>query len=343
MLTESELNDLLGRPKTFQPVQVQTRLPWTPRLKSGRVQVVYAHPLVADLFVDVCHEAASRSSWVPQRIDSYSPRAIRGYRLPTGWRLGDKGTSRHAWAVAWDIFATPADVPPPGGVWTPENPVPADFAAPFEQAGFVWGRRWNRRDDPHIELGKAPPSGPDFDPDFLSTLLKQGDYGPEVRRLQFMLRAVGQDVLPNGIFDSVTKGAVLAVQEAGRTTVDGIAGPKTEAAMMQMVVSEYGQRIGALVTAAYVDALGRNPDARGLDHYTKELSSGRLRVHSLWQVLWDSEEAARHRAAHDTGPLQQKIADLEARIGERDQVVADYRARMATIRSIAEEIVEATE
>jgi len=79
--------------------------------------------------------------WTPKRIDSYNCRTIRD----------STSYSRHAYAAAWDFFATPPGVVPPGGVWEPDNPVPAWFAREFTKRGFTWGAKWARADIPHIE------------------------------------------------------------------------------------------------------------------------------------------------------------------------------------------------
>lgn len=107
------------------------------------------HRAVQGAFIAACNRAKSRSRWTPQRIDSFNPRPIRG---SSDWSL-------HSWALAWDFFATPPNVPPPGGVWTPHNGVPVDFATAFTEAGFTWGATFSRKDVPHIEWA-GPPPGP---------------------------------------------------------------------------------------------------------------------------------------------------------------------------------------
>lgn len=112
-----------------------------------------AHRLIAAHFLAACRDAYQTSTWKPLRIDSYNPRPIRGTEddpVPK-W-------SMHSWALAWDFFATPPNVPPPGGVWTPDNPVPADFAHCFVRRGFRWGAEFSRVDLPHIEWPGGLPS-----------------------------------------------------------------------------------------------------------------------------------------------------------------------------------------
>lgn len=331
-LTESQLNAYYGRPRTFQPVAVQTRLPWLPRRADGRVQVVLAHPLIADELVAACRAAAQASNWVPQRIDSYVPRAIRGVDTSGGWKLGDPGTSRHSWAVAFDFFATPADVPPPGGVWTPDNPVPDAFGQVFESRGWSWGKRWRRTDIPHIEYSAPPPTptSPEGIVDWLTGLLKQGDTGPEVFDLQYMIRAAGVALWPSGIFDSPTAGAVRSIQEAAGITVDAIAGPQTEQAINGIVAARYDS-MPDVVTSAYRDVLGRLPDDQGLAFWVEQLESG-AGVHTLWGSLWNSEEGKRRRSQNILD-LERRLAEAKAGIDDAKRLVAAKHDEIRQIRA----------
>jgi peptidoglycan hydrolase-like protein with peptidoglycan-binding domain len=64
------------------------------------------------------------------------------------------------------------------------------------------------------------------------TSLKQGMCGPEVEFLQRQLEAVGLFADPvDGVFGPSTKCAVMAFQRAKGLEVDGIAGPRTWAAL----------------------------------------------------------------------------------------------------------------
>lgn len=139
-LTYAARNQYYGPPGGV-PVRYVTT-PWGMR--------ACVHPLVADVFLEACREAHRLCSWRPQRIDSYNPRPIRGSTKP----------SMHGYALAWDFFATPPNVAPPGGVWTPNNGLPADFARCFTRRGFTWGAYWTRKDIPHIEWAGPPPRGP---------------------------------------------------------------------------------------------------------------------------------------------------------------------------------------
>lgn len=140
VLTSLERTRAFGQPGKVRMVTVTT--PW-----GDRVQV---HHLITAVFIEACYQAFHDPfcRWVPQRVDGYNPRPIRG---TTGtWSL-------HAWALGWDFFATSEGIPPPGGVWKPDNPLPAEFARHFTRLGFRWGRFFTRQDWPHIEWPGPPP------------------------------------------------------------------------------------------------------------------------------------------------------------------------------------------
>ena len=132
-----------------------TMAPWGIRVRIHRAIVVP--------FVAACREAHAISPWRPLRIDSYACRTVRG----------GASHSLHAWALAHDWFATPPGVVPPGGVWTPVNSVPHDFAGCFTRRGFTWGRYFSRPDVPHIEwAGPAPTVTPPAVPGQALTILR---------------------------------------------------------------------------------------------------------------------------------------------------------------------------
>lgn len=137
-ITEAERRRTFGDPCTTSNLRTYLT-PW-----GLRVQV---HSLVVQRLAAACDLAKRSSSWVPRRADSYSCREIRG---ATVWSL-------HAYGLAWDWFATPPGVVPPGGVWEPDDAVPPHFAAAFEHFGFTWGATFTRPDVPHIEWADGRP------------------------------------------------------------------------------------------------------------------------------------------------------------------------------------------
>lgn len=108
---------------------------------------VSVHQLVAQRFREACEDAA-KLSWKPLRIDSYACRAIRD----------SSSTSLHAWALAWDFFSSPPNVPPPGGVYAPDAAPSAEFRQAFKDRGFYLGAEFHSRPDfPHIEWASGIP------------------------------------------------------------------------------------------------------------------------------------------------------------------------------------------
>jgi peptidoglycan hydrolase-like protein with peptidoglycan-binding domain len=66
-------------------------------------------------------------------------------------------------------------------------------------------------------------------------LVKQGSQGHPVPALQYLLRARGHTVTVDGIFGPKTEAAVKSFQTAERLTVDGIVGPQTWGALIIQV------------------------------------------------------------------------------------------------------------
>ncbi len=172
-ITNAERNARFGQFGSVTLVTVDT--PWGVR--------TVANATVARVLRQACEEAADTCSWRPQRIDSYNPRLIRGSSAP----------SMHGWALAWDVFATPPTMPPPGGVWKPTATFAADFAGCFQRRGFFWGRNFSRQDWPHLEWPGNPPGdgGPDPSDDILEVEVIGPGYNDQaaVRRWQ---RRLGQ-------------------------------------------------------------------------------------------------------------------------------------------------------
>lgn len=65
----------------------------------------------------------------------------------------------------------------------------------------------------------------------MSATLRQGDQGQAVRELQAALRARGLDLETTGAFDAATLAAVQAFQRRAGLSADGLAGPRTLAAL----------------------------------------------------------------------------------------------------------------
>jgi Putative peptidoglycan binding domain len=74
-----------------------------------------------------------------------------------------------------------------------------------------------------------------------TTTLKSGDTGAQVKLLQRALVALGYSPgTPDGSFGPATKQALIAFQTAQGLTADGVAGPKTLAALKQALAGKSG-------------------------------------------------------------------------------------------------------
>jgi peptidoglycan hydrolase-like protein with peptidoglycan-binding domain len=97
-------------------------------------------------------------------------------------------------------------------------------------------------------------------------LVRQGDRDHPVRTLQHLLRQHGHTVVVDGIFGPKTDAAVRAFQTAAHLTVDGIVGPQTWGALIVTVRrGSQGEAVkGVQEEAAFRDLSG-NPPALAID------------------------------------------------------------------------------
>lgn len=94
--------------------------------------------------------------------------------------------------------------------------------------------------------------------------VKEGSEHHPVPTLQYLLRARGHPVLVDGIFGPKTEAAVRAFQIDKHLTVDGIAGPQTWAAIIiQVAEGATGDAVRAVQEEAQYRNLSGDP-AKGL-------------------------------------------------------------------------------
>jgi peptidoglycan hydrolase-like protein with peptidoglycan-binding domain len=97
-------------------------------------------------------------------------------------------------------------------------------------------------------------------------LVRQGDRDHPVRTLQRLLRQRGHSVVVDGIFGPKTDAAVRAFQTAAHLAVDGIVGPQTWGALIVTVRrGSHGEAVkGVQEEAAFRDLSG-NPPSLAID------------------------------------------------------------------------------
>lgn len=112
------------------------------------------------------------------------------------------------------------------------------IAPVFNRHGWFWGAGFRTEDAMHFEasddlvrtwhaggsLGVVGAPAP-------AALLMTGDRGPDVLALQQLLNARGADLVEDGVFGTATRAALMAFQGANGLSVDGVAGPRTRAAL----------------------------------------------------------------------------------------------------------------
>lgn len=99
------------------------------------------------------------------------------------------------------------------------------------------------------------------------TVESEGDSGPNVKTIQFLLRQRGSTITADGAFGPATKSAVVSFQQAHGLTADGIIGPAT----WEHLVGSGNGSTGTWRTArasAYGPGLWGNRTACGQTLYT---------------------------------------------------------------------------
>jgi hypothetical protein len=158
---------------------------------------------------------------------------------------GSTRVSNHSWGTALDINIEGAldGINVGGGTGRKDNRTLAGLAAmaPFFHAeGWFWGVGFKTFEDGmHFEVadqtmrkwnaeGRFGPTV-ETEPENLSI----GDEGAEVERLQQALNARDSDLelVEDGIFGTITRGAVMDFQASNDLKPDGIVGPKTKQAL----------------------------------------------------------------------------------------------------------------
>lgn len=124
--------------------------------------------------------------------------------------------------------------------------------------------------------------------------LRQGDSGPAVTTLQRRILAAGIDIDPDGTFGPATEQAVMQIQRRFGLVIDGIAGAKTQAALLgrdlslllshqdlQAAAEELAVELATLRALNEVESRGSGflADGRPVILYERHIMARRLREH----------------------------------------------------------------
>lgn len=226
--------DLLGKPRDSftqdcQPVTNPDLEPLIVTEDVGPFKVTGLKPAAADL-----HEIFTNVKLANPTL--HAALGTAGMLCPRLVRGTTRGSiSNHSWGTAIDIKIS--------GILDPRGDDKAQtgliqLAPFFNQRGWFWGAGFGTEDAMHFEAGdermrewhteglSIAAAGAAID-----EVLRFGDRGPDVRRLQEQLNSKGANVEADGDFGEKTQDAVKAFQEQQGLTADGVVGPKTSAAL----------------------------------------------------------------------------------------------------------------
>jgi murein L,D-transpeptidase YcbB/YkuD len=143
--------------------------------------------------------------------------------------------SNHSWGTAIDLNLN-GDLDRRGDNRTQVGL--ARIAPIFNSQGWYWGAGFPTEDAMHFELSEQKIRKLHAEGVFggaVTTLpptsLSIGDRGQQVKRLQELLNAQGENLTADGIFGPGTHAAVISFQAKHGLTPDGIVGPTTKAAL----------------------------------------------------------------------------------------------------------------
>lgn len=136
-------------------------------------------------------------------------------------------------------------------------------------------------------------------------LLRKGDKGDDVKLLQHRLNLVGSQLTEDGIWGVQTDSAVRGYQYRAGLTVDGIVGPKTQAALIRDAILARAAEIGAYMVKHKWHYKDSTYKAKNTWEETKSLSKPGSSCSHF--VSWVLQEVgllkAGKRISHDSGKV----------------------------------------
>ena len=183
----------------------------------------------------------------------------------------------------------------------------AEYGSKLHYTGKVWAWQYTSKGRVNGIRGKVDCNHGYFaQPQTGNTdLLRKGDKGDDVKLLQHRLNLVGSQLTEDGIWGVKTDQAVRNYQYKAGLTVDGIVGPKTQAALIRDAILARAAEIGAYMVKHkwhYKDGAYKAKDTWAA---TKALSKpGSSCSHFVSWVLQDvGLLAAGKRISHDNGKV----------------------------------------
>lgn len=136
-------------------------------------------------------------------------------------------------------------------------------------------------------------------------LLRKGDRGDDVRLLQHRLNLLGWQLTEDGIWGVQTDSAVRGYQYRAGLTVDGIAGPKTQTALIRDAILARAAEIGTYMVKHKWHYKDKTYRAKSTFNATKALEHpGATCSHYVSWILQDvGLLAAGKRISHDNGKV----------------------------------------
>ena len=136
-------------------------------------------------------------------------------------------------------------------------------------------------------------------------LLRKGDRGDDVKLLQHRLNILGSQLAEDGIWGVKTDQAVRNYQYKAGLTVDGIVGPKTQAALIKDAILARAAEIGAYLVKHKWHYQDKTYRAKSTFDATRKLEHpGATCSHYVSWVLQDvGLLAAEKRISHDNGKV----------------------------------------
>ena len=183
----------------------------------------------------------------------------------------------------------------------------AEYGSKLHYTGKVWA--WQYTDKGRVAgiKGRVDMDYGYFaqQPNTNDELLRKGDTGAAIKLLQHRLNILGNQLTVDGIWGVQTDSAVRGYQYRAGLTVDGIVGPKTQAALIRDAILAQAAELGKYLVKHKWHYQDKNYRAKSTFNATKALEHpGATCSHYVSWILQDvGLLAAGKRISHDNGKV----------------------------------------